>query len=263
MSLAVAATLRRSGIIARAVFWIVAVALCASFVHKSIYAATDGQHVVPLAPHAAVAAPSSASTAAAAASRGAIRGTDRVSGRAVAARSPGERPSRRRSMRSRDSVRCSGLGNSGNNCMRGEVAAVVHKMPKAGGATFVRTLIAWNRDAPKPARINWSEQWSCSVGPRFLLLREPTEHVMSMRDPASNRNVSTYLQCLPSYVEGKNPGSVDQVTCIGRPRILENDLDLTELESLEVSRVESVVGFDAGTITASVGKACRSTDTNA
>ena len=106
MSPAVAATPRRSRIIARAVFWIVAVALCASFVHMSIYAATDGRHAAPPAPHAAMAAPPSTLAAAAAASRGAVRGTDRVSGRAVAARSPGERPSRRRS--TRDSAKAIG-----------------------------------------------------------------------------------------------------------------------------------------------------------
>lgn len=73
-----------------------------------------------------------------------------------------------------------GPGNRGNNRVRGATAAVVHKMPKAGGASFVTSLVALNCDAPEPARIEWSEQWSCSAAPRFLLLREPTAHVISM-----------------------------------------------------------------------------------
>ena len=73
--------------------------------------------------------------------------------------------------------------------MRGETAAVVHKMPKAGGASFVTSLVALNCDAPEPARIEWSEQWSCSAAPRFLFLREPTAHVISMRDAARNSHL--------------------------------------------------------------------------
>ena len=63
-----------------------------------------------------------------------------------------------------------GPGNRGNNRVRGATAAVVHKMPKAGGASFVTSLVALNCDAPEPARIEWSEQWSCSAAPRFLFL---------------------------------------------------------------------------------------------
>ena len=82
-------------------------------------------------------------------------------------------------------------GNANNNRVRGATAAVVHKMPKAGGNTFLTSLVALTCDAPEPARIEWSEWWSCSDGPRFLLLREPTAHVISMRDSMSKPRIPT------------------------------------------------------------------------
>ena len=42
-------------------------------------------------------------------------------------------------------------GNVNNNRVRGATAAVVHKMPKAGGNTFLKSLVALTCDAPEPS----------------------------------------------------------------------------------------------------------------
>lgn len=81
-----------------------------------------------------------------------------------------------------------GLGTHGRNGVRSNRTAFIVKLPKSGSATFVRELNIWSCDMFGLPQIWWSERGHGLLAATgagaglFLVLRDPTQHVLSMYD---------------------------------------------------------------------------------